>query len=210
MHAECHFTLGWLLAHVGQSDRCLRNWCVAGAMLPDVDAVSYLFGIEAYARYHHTFGHTVWLGLAFVSLASWRLRSWRASVLTTICFATHLLSDAWTTRWGLYLWWPLSWQDYSLPGGIDLVSPINTALVYVSFLLVVLMALIFRRTPLDIFSPALDAALMTTLQRKDRHCHLCQRLCAQTCSSCGEAVCLRHAHLGKRFCLLCPVCVKKH
>jgi hypothetical protein len=208
MHAECHFTLGWILAHAAHTDRRLRNWCVAGAVLPDIDAVSYLFGIDAYAKYHHTLGHNVWLWFFFVSLATWRMRSWRAFLLTFLSFGLHLLTDAWTTRWELYLWWPLSSACYSLPDGIDLASPINTALFYLSFFLLLVMAFIYRRTPLDIFSPALDAALLSPLRHKNDHCHLCGRPCAQKCIRCGKGICFRHSHLGKKFCLVCPQCAK--
>ena|SRR6185369_11507465 len=61
MHFEPHAVLGWTLGNVAGADRALRKWCVIGAILPDVDAIPFVFGAEAYGRWHHTFGHNVWL-----------------------------------------------------------------------------------------------------------------------------------------------------
>ena len=112
MHIEAHATLGWLIANVGNSDQRLANYCVLAAVSPDIDAVSYLFGIETYSKYHHTFGHNIFFGLLLVAFISWRCRSAKATLLSTLCFASHLLSDAYFTRWELYLFWPLS--DWAL------------------------------------------------------------------------------------------------
>ena len=36
MHLEPHAALGWSIGVVGSADRKLRNWCVVGAILPDI------------------------------------------------------------------------------------------------------------------------------------------------------------------------------
>jgi len=59
MHFEAHASLGWVIGNAGRNDRRLRNWCVVGAVLPNVDAIPYVFGPAAYGRWHHTFGHSV-------------------------------------------------------------------------------------------------------------------------------------------------------
>jgi len=48
VHLEAHAGLGWAVGVLAPgSDRRLRNCCVAAAVLPDVDAVAYLWGPEA-------------------------------------------------------------------------------------------------------------------------------------------------------------------
>ena len=61
MHLEPHAALGWAIGNLGGADRQLRRYCVLGAILPDIDALSYIFGPQAYGRWHHTFGHNVFL-----------------------------------------------------------------------------------------------------------------------------------------------------
>src|SRR5262249_10820741 len=101
MHLESHAGLGWAMGTLAPgSDRALRAWCLTAAVAPDVDAASYLFGDVAYSRYHHTFGHNVFLGAAIVMAAGWQQRR-RAPValatlvgLVALAFASHLLADA--------------------------------------------------------------------------------------------------------------------
>jgi len=62
MHLEPHAALGWAIGNLGRADRKLRNWCVLGAILPDIDAFPYVFGAQYYGRWHHTFGHNVFSG----------------------------------------------------------------------------------------------------------------------------------------------------
>jgi hypothetical protein len=97
VHLEAHAGLGWLVGvATPASDHRLRNWCLAASVLPDVDAVTYLWGPEAYGRYHHTFGHNVFLGAALAGLAGWHhrdrpvARRALAGALVALCFALHL------------------------------------------------------------------------------------------------------------------------
>jgi len=85
-----------------------------------------------------------------------QMRSVRALLLSFLAFGSHLLADAEFSGWDLYLFWPFSTRGYSFPGAVGLEAPINTHLVYYSFVVVGLLALIYKRTPLDIFSPRLD------------------------------------------------------
>ncbi|MDB6036473.1 MAG: hypothetical protein JWM99_314 [Verrucomicrobiales bacterium] len=52
MHLECHATLGWLLGNLWGGDRKIRNYAVLGSILPDVDALSYIFGPYYYGMVH--------------------------------------------------------------------------------------------------------------------------------------------------------------
>ena len=52
MHLEAHAALGWMIGNTMENSRRIRNWCVTAAILPDIDAIPYVFGPEAYGRWH--------------------------------------------------------------------------------------------------------------------------------------------------------------
>jgi membrane-bound metal-dependent hydrolase YbcI (DUF457 family) len=206
VHLEPHAALGWAIGNVGGADRDLRKWCVIGAVLPDIDAAPYLFGAEAYARWHHTFGHNVFFWALFVGYVTYRFRSLRAFLLSFLSFGSHLLTDAKLSGWDLYLFWPLSHEGYRFPRSFGLEAPINTQLVYYSFVAIALLALIYRRTPIDLFSPKLDQLLISTFRKKTSTCAMCGKSCNQTCSECQRPVCFRHASVTKGISVLCSDC----
>jgi len=124
MHLEAHFALGWAIGVLApDSDRRLRNICVVASILPDIDAVTYLWGRETYDVWHHTFGHNIFLGLLVMLGAVWLQRAapgrqrWWAGALAGLCFGLHLLTDAYFTRYEVYLWWPVNWNGFLIPGG---------------------------------------------------------------------------------------------
>jgi len=106
MYGQTHAGLGWVIGVVPRAtDRRLRIWCVAAALLPDVDAGAMLFGRDAYVRWHHKPGHNVFLGILCVLAAAvhFRSRPWRerclAVLLVAVCFASHLLTDMKLSGW---------------------------------------------------------------------------------------------------------------
>jgi membrane-bound metal-dependent hydrolase YbcI (DUF457 family) len=206
MHLEPHFALGWTLGNIGCADRELRKWCVIGAILPDLDAVPYVFGVEAYARWHHTFGHNVFLWALFAAYVTYRCRSLRAFVLSFLAFGSHLLTDAKLSGWDLYLFWPLSREGFQFQTSVGLGAPINTYLVYYSFVGVILLALIYRRTPIELFSVKLDQFLISAFRKKTQTCTVCGAKCNQTCAQCQRPVCFTHATLAKPIRILCQGC----
>ena len=205
MHFESHAALGWLIGNLGTDDRPLRNYCVLGAILPDVDAISLLCGIEAYSKYHHTFGHNLFFALWYVAFVTWRVKTFRAFVLSSIAIASHLATDACLSGWEIYLFWPFSEKGYLL-ANIGLGSSINRGLVFGSFVLIVFLAFTHRRTPVDLFSPELDRHLVSFFMPRKQICHECGRPCNQYCSLCHNPVCWIHGTIGKKFALYCQKC----
>lgn len=206
MHFECHAALGWAIGNLARADRRLRNYCVLGAILPDIDAASYLLGTQSYLTYHHTFGHNVFLALGFVAAATWHCRSWKALLLSILCFCSHLLTDAWFTRMDLFLFWPFSGQGFLIPGGYGLVASVNTVLAYVSYASVVLLAFFIKRTPTDIFSPGLDRLIVDMFRPRTLDCAFCSRKGNQKCAECEKELCSKHASVGGGFQVRCPDC----
>ena len=206
MHFEPHAALGWAIGNVGGADRQLRKWCVVGAILPDFDAIPYVFGAEVYARWHHTFGHNIFLWALFAGWVTYKCRSTRALVLSSLAFGSHVLTDAQFSGWGLQLFWPFSKARYLFPAAVGLEAPINTQLVYLSFALIALLAVSYKRTPLEIFSSRLDKLLLSFFQRKVLNCGFCFRKSNQMCVQCERSICVRHATVNKQLRLLCPDC----
>ena len=66
------------------------------------------------------------------------------------------MTDAQFSGWKLQLFWPFSNAGYLFSGAVGLDSPINAQFVYGSFVLAGVLAWLYKRTPLDMFSPELD------------------------------------------------------
>ena len=209
MHFEPHATLGWAIGNIGGADRRLRNYCVLGAILPDIDAAAYLFGAQAYGQWHHTFGHNVFLWAAFIGWVTWRCKSWRAAILSGLSFGSHLLTDAQLSGWRLYLFWPASHKGYIFPNAVGLEAPINYWLVYLTPVAVVCLALLYKKTPIDIFSPGLDRLLVAFFQKKPLSCGICSNKCNQVCDDCHQPICIHHGTVKKGLRLICPACLSR-
>jgi hypothetical protein len=96
MYGQTHVGLGWVVGVLAPgSDRRLRAWCTAAAILPDVDAGAMLFGMDAYVRWHHKPGHNVFLGAACVLVAA--VHFW-SRPLRQRCLAVALVALCWALQ----------------------------------------------------------------------------------------------------------------
>lgn len=206
MHLECHATLGWVLGNLAGVDRKVRNYAVIGAILPDIDAIPYVFGPYYYGLLHHTFGHNVFLGIAFAAFGGWKFKSWRAATLGLVSFGSHLLTDAFLSNWHLYLFWPLSSKGYLPANSLELSSPVNTYLVYAIPLVLAVAGLVWKRTPLEWISPRLDELAVSFFRRKHAACATCTRPANLSCDQCHRPICPKHLQVGKHWRVLCPEC----
>lgn len=215
MHLEAHAGLGWLvgLATPG-SDRRLRGWCVAAAVLPDVDAVSYFAGEVAYGRWHHTFGHNLALGAALLAFAAWR---WRdrgrgraalASAAVLVSFLLHLLTDMKLSAYPVHLLWPFVATGYEFDMNYGIGAPINRALAYAGALSFFVLAPLRGVTGLELLSVELDRRFLNAFRRKPLTCAFegCARRTNETCHGCGAPRCQRHAKLARGFRVACGGC----
>ena len=216
MYGQTHAGLGWVMGLLPpSSDRRLRAWCVAAAVLPDIDAGAMLFGIDAYARWHHKPGHNIFLGMlcgaaAFVHFQARPLRQrLMATGLVALAFASHLLTDMKLSGWEVYLLWPFSERGYGFQPILALGHPINAWLAGIFMTLPWLLAFWKPVTPLELISPRLDRIFLNAFRRKPWACSVCGSSCNTRCDRCEKPACMKHARINWRFQVACPACASK-
>lgn len=211
MHLPSHAALGWLIgAAAPGSDRRLRAWCTAAAVIPDVEAVTYLLGASTYSQTHHTFGHNAFLGAIVTTAALWhhRDRPWSrrllAAALVALAFCSHLVTDAALSEYSVRPLWPAhEWRIPLAPRPLG--HPLNTAILVAILPTLAVLALWRNVTPLDLLSPRLDRAFVNAFRAKTLACATCARPCNERCDACSAPVCSRHARLTLRR-LTCASC----
>ncbi len=213
MFGQTHAGLGWVVGALAPgSDRRLRVWCCAAAILPDVDALAMLAGKEQYDRWHHTFGHNVFTGALCVALAAWHFakypwRAWATAVaLVALCFASHILTDMKLSGWELHLFWPVSLRGYEFHPNLQLGHPLNFVLAGVFMTLPWLLTFWRQATPLEILSPRLDRLVLNLFRRRALACATCGKACNNACHRCEKPACLGHGRVDWRFRVTCPAC----
>lgn len=207
MHLECHATLGWMIGNCFSNDRRVRNYATIGAVLPDIDAIPYLFGPYYYGLYHHTFGHNVFLWIAFSAFGVKRFGNWKAGLAGFVAFGSHLLTDAYLSNWLLYLFWPLSRKGFLPAHSLELSSPVNTWLLYTVPLQLLIAGLIWKRTPLEWISPRLDEIFVSFFRAKALRCTHCGKGANVRCDACGTPICPKHLVVKSGFRVFCPNCL---
>jgi inner membrane protein len=130
MHLQSHLTLSWAVGSWldERRDRSLVTWA---GVLPDLDGISVLWGVDAFGRWHHVLSHNLLAAVVTASLAFGFARDrLRTAALAFLAFHVHLLADlmgsgtGWTVSyfypfsdWYLdgFGWWELpSWQNLGI------------------------------------------------------------------------------------------------
>jgi hypothetical protein len=213
MYPQAHAGLGWVIGVLSPtSDRKLRGWCTAAAILPDADAAAMLLGVDAYARWHHKPGHNIFLGLLCVAAATVHFRKdplrrmLTATTLVALCFAWHLLTDMKLSGWGVYLFWPFGERDYNFAPNWGLGHPLNTWLAYLFMTLPWLLAFWKPATPLELLSARLNQIFLNAFRPRTSSCACCGRPCNNVCDRCGNATCMKDGSIDLRFRIACRAC----
>jgi hypothetical protein len=206
MHLEAHAMLGWAIGNLAGKEAGMRRYVTLAAVLPDLDGLGFFFGPHGYDRWHHTIGHNLFAWVTVAALAGWCFRSWKAAALAALAFGSHVIADMGLSGWPVYLLWPFSGRAFLFPHSVGLSHPLNIQLIYAGYAVVLLLALICRRTPLELFSPALDRLVMALVPPYRLVCGTCKRGANLACAVCGAPMCVRHTRMGKRWAALCPAC----
>jgi membrane-bound metal-dependent hydrolase YbcI (DUF457 family) len=178
------------------------------AIAPDVDVLSYVAGVRAYSTYHHYVGHNIFFGLGFAlaCLPFFDRRRLKVFLFALLAFASHYYGDYFFTRFPLGAFWPFWNKGYIYSYRIGLDHPINLFFSYLSFVVFAVMGVIFKRTPVEIVSPALDQIIVNLFRAKPLKCSTCDRPANEHCAACGQPVCQRHGRITWRFKVVCAAC----
>ncbi len=162
MHIPTHMLAGWCLANVISLTPRERLFTMVAATVPDVDGLSLLAGIEAYGKWHHTFGHNALfaIGIATV-LAVFSTHRWRACAIYLIAGHLHLVMDLFGSGvgWGIPYWWPFSAFAWESRHAWSLSSWQNFTAGIVTIVATVVIAIWKKRSPFECLAPTVEAHL---------------------------------------------------
>ena len=155
MELTAHAGIGWLLAEAGMADDRFRRMVFLAAVLPDLDAVPLVFG---YSEAHHMWTHNLLFSLLVSTVAAVYCRQYRirSFAFTQLAFYSHYFGDYFFTQWPLTFFWPFSTHGFVSKHAYSYFSRINESLELASLIVIALLAVIFKRTPLEVLSPWLD------------------------------------------------------
>jgi inner membrane protein len=169
MQLLTHALAGWCIGNLVATSPNERLGCIAISCAPDVDALSLMWGTDAYRRLHHVLTHNLPFAVC-ASAALTRLTQGRLKVfcLYLLLFHLHLLMDLFGSgaTWGIAYLWPLSSRYFAVSEAWDLRSWQNLVLLGVSLVWTIWIAARFQRTPLEVIAPRLDALLLDRLALK--------------------------------------------
>ena len=128
MHIPTHLALSWIVAHPlkERRDRSLVAWA---GVLPDVDGLTILAGLDSYGRWHHLLTHGAAAAVITATVLAFfgkhPLKVWWLSLLT---FHLRLICDLVGSgiAWPLAYWWPFGKTLYQTPYGWELGSRKNS------------------------------------------------------------------------------------
>lgn len=164
VHAELSWLAGARLT--ARRDRVLVT--LAG-VLPDLDGLTLLAGEEVYATWHHVLTHGVVSAVVISSvLAAFAERRLVVAGLSFAAFHLHLLCDLAGSGpgWPITYLYPFSHHELMWSGQWNLASWQNSAIGLAATLVVLGCALPLGRTPVEVFSQAVDGKVVATLRAR--------------------------------------------
>lgn len=163
-----HGLIGWTIASPLKT-KSQRALVTLAAVVPDIDGLTLLGGVDLYHEYHHTFGHNVFLAVLFSTLAFRKDQKGLAFVLSVISFHSHLFCDLLGSGadWGIFYLWPVSRLEItSFPPFQWELDSWQNLVATISFLLIVMCIGVRKgRTIVELFSEKADAELVKVLRK---------------------------------------------
>ncbi len=164
-----HGMIGWLIAAPLKSRRD-RIFVTAASLLSDLDGLGLLVSIEFYGKYHHTFSHSIFFGLLLV-IGYWffALEKWKSALCILLSFHSHILGDLLGSGigWGIPYFWPLHKEkfEFSPPFQWELDSWQNLVITIAVLLIIMFIARVRKRTPIEIIHLETDKKVVEVLNR---------------------------------------------
>lgn len=179
MHTPTHALLSWLCAELGPFERRDRALVFAAGVLPDLDGLSILGGVELYRRWHHVLLHNLAAALVVaLALAAFARRRLWVFALALLAFHLHLICDYLGSAappgsapptdlvWSIPYLQPFSAYDFKNPYQWPLASWQNTAVTVAAILTILHIGARRGRSPVEVFSKRADAAVVEVLRRR--------------------------------------------
>ena len=169
MHPITHGLIGWLMSQPLEKRRD-RALVTASALVPDLDGLSLLSSVEDYERWHHTFGHNAFFGLALAAASFAWTRSRKTAIFVFAGFHTHIAGDLLGSGsdWPIPYFWPASdWMLASVPPlQWNLSSWQSFVITAIAMALTVRMALVRERTIMEVVNAKADQQVVETIRRR--------------------------------------------
>lgn len=164
-----HALTGWVVAQPMKSKKD-RLIVTIAAVIPDIDGLTLLAGVESYQKYHHTFGHNIFVGLLISSLCLVLTKEKiKLSFLTFIAFHTHLICDLLGSGvdWGIYYFWPLSHMEFTSlpPFQWELDSWQNFTVTFLLIIASINIGVKQGRTIFEVFSTQLNETVVSVFRK---------------------------------------------
>jgi len=177
-----HFLTGWVLANGASLNRRERGAVTFSAVAPDLDGLGAIPEILTrhsahplvwFSTYHHAL-HNLLFGLV-IAIVTFTIatRRWLTAILALIAFHSHLLEDLVGSRGPDGFSWPIPYLEpfsdrwsWSWHGQWALNAWPNFVLTVGLLLLTLWLARIRGFSPVDLFSPESDRAVVSVLRER--------------------------------------------
>lgn len=99
----------------------MRLLAFAAGILPDLDALGILFGMDYYYQFHRTLFHPLIYAIVFAIPISFALNKFlkipkiKSFIVIAASFALHIATDLLFTGWPIRVLWPFSQQQFTFP-----------------------------------------------------------------------------------------------
>lgn len=167
MNPLVHAELSWL-ASQRLADRRDRLLVTVAGVIPDLDGLTLLGGVDFYGQWHHVLTHGALSALVLCALLTLFARKKLAVFLLALgAFHLHLLCDLLGSGpgWPLDYLWPFSRVETYWSGQWDLASWQNTVIGLVTTLAVLACAVPLGRTIVELFSVKYDAEVVKVVHK---------------------------------------------
>jgi inner membrane protein len=171
MHVPTHIMTGWCIGNFFPLTPRERVACMAAASLPDLDGLSYVAGESVYQTYHRLLGHNLLFAVAIATTLAALSRGLRIAGVFVLYLAlahSHLVMDYFGSgpNWPIYYLWPFDPSfNFRNQNGWEFSSPQNTTVAAVLLVWTITIAIVKRRTPVELLTPGLDERFVMAARR---------------------------------------------